>query len=64
MSGKGSKQRPTQISKESFSVNWDAVFGKKEKKSECGGECQVCIKNPEASQVLQITEPIENLMVQ
>ena len=60
--GKGSKQRPTQISKDSFSVNWDAIFGKK-KETQCAGECDICIKNPEANQVLQITEPIENDMV-
>lgn len=27
--GKGSKQRPTQVSRETFESNWDAVFKKK-----------------------------------
>ena len=27
--GKGSAKRPTQVSKETFSRNWDAIFGKK-----------------------------------
>jgi hypothetical protein len=30
--GKGSKQRPSQISKEDFNKNWDKIFGNKEKK--------------------------------
>ena len=63
MSGKGSKQRPTQITKDNFSNNWEAIFGKKEKKTDCSGECNICIKNPDSIQVLQITEPIENDMV-
>ena len=62
MSGKGSKQRPSQITKDNFSYNWDTIF--KNKVPVCEGECNTCIKNPEANQVLQITEPIKNNMVQ
>ena len=29
MSGKGSKQRPAVVSRETFANNWDAIFGKK-----------------------------------
>jgi len=32
MNGKGSKQRPKQVSHQVFSANWDAVFGKKQEK--------------------------------
>ena len=48
MSGKGSKQRPTQISKDNFSSNWDVIFGKKkevEKYNECPQPCNDCQKN-------------------
>jgi len=30
--GKGSSPRPYSVDKETFSNNWDAIFGKKEKK--------------------------------
>lgn len=29
---KGSKQRPSQITKEQFEKNWEKIFGSKEKK--------------------------------
>jgi hypothetical protein len=32
--GKGDKRRPLVVPKEVFENNWDAIFGKKEKKQE------------------------------
>ena len=32
--GKGDKRRPLVVPKEVFEKNWDAIFGKKEKKQE------------------------------
>jgi hypothetical protein len=29
MAGKGDKRRPAQVSQDTYSANWDAVFGKK-----------------------------------
>ena len=34
---KGSKRRPPQITPETYSDNWDAIFKKKKKKKEIGG---------------------------
>jgi|TARA_B100001063_G_C16279324_1_gene318390 hypothetical protein len=34
---KGSKRRPSQITPETYSDNWDAIFKKKKKKKEIGG---------------------------
>jgi hypothetical protein len=61
--GKGSMRRPNQTAAEQFSNAWDTIFGKK-KDTQCVGECNICIKNPDVNQVLQITEPIKNDMVQ
>ena len=33
MSGKGSKQRPMKVDRETFEQNWDLIFGDKEKES-------------------------------
>jgi len=47
--GKGSSARPLSISKEQFSNNWDAIFGKKdkpvEKFNECPVPCHYCPKS-------------------
>lgn len=32
--GKGSGRRPLQVPKDQFDDNWDAIFGKKERKPE------------------------------
>jgi hypothetical protein len=37
MAGKGDKRRPSQITPETYSDNWDAIFKKKKKKKEIGG---------------------------
>ena len=34
---KGSKRRPSQITPETYSDNWDAIFKMKKKKKEIGG---------------------------
>ena len=34
---KGSKRRPSQVTPETYSDNWDAIFKKKKKKKEIGG---------------------------
>lgn len=34
MSGKGSRPRPYSVSQSTFESNWDAIFGKKENKSQ------------------------------
>ena len=34
MSGKGSKQRPTQIPRKQFEDNWDKIFNNKQRKDE------------------------------
>lgn len=56
---KGSKQRPTQVSMQEAFNNWDRIFGKKKKEEpkDCGGECNICIKNPDSEQIHQIQEP-------
>ena len=47
--GKGSSIRPTLVSKEEFSNNWDKVFGKKEvetsKYDQCEVPCVDCAKH-------------------
>ena len=37
MTGKGDKRRPSQVTPETYSDNWDAIFKKKKKKKEIGG---------------------------
>ena len=32
MAGKGSKQRPTEVSRKTFDDNWDRIFNKDKKK--------------------------------
>ena len=34
---KGSKRRPSQVTPETYSDNWDKIFKKKKKKKEIGG---------------------------
>ena len=34
---RGSKRRPSQVTPETYSDNWDAIFKKKKKKKEIGG---------------------------
>ena len=34
MSGKGSRPRPMSVNRKTFDQNWDAIFGKKNKKEE------------------------------
>jgi len=38
MSGKGSKQRPSQISAEELQRRWEAAFGKKDKQDKKDGK--------------------------
>ena len=50
MSGKGSKPRPYSVDQKTFDSNWDAIFGKKNKKQEQSGynsgvECLLAKQN-------------------
>lgn len=44
MSGKGSKQRPMKVDRETFEQNWDLIFGDKEKESK-SKESEIITKN-------------------
>ena len=42
---KGSKQRPSEVSRQEVEDNWDKIFGKKDKpKEDCKQDCQNCDK--------------------
>jgi ribosomal protein L32 len=50
MSGKGSSPRPFSISQSQFSSNWDTIFGKTDKESDC--YCYNCRKATDIQYVM------------
>jgi len=45
MSGKGSKQRPCQVSREQFENNWETIFGKKDANTEGQKQAEAFLKD-------------------
>ncbi len=53
MSGKGDRPRPFSVDQKTFDSNWDAIFGKKDKKVESSEyEDKITRNNSETQEVL------------